>query len=552
MAYSALFFDFMISAVRFIILIGVLIFVHELGHFIAAKLCNVYVARFSLGFGKRLFGFRKGETEYRISAIPLGGYVKMVGQEDMPRTQEEAEQQEPELADVPPERRFDTQPFRNKLAISFAGPFMNLLFAFPVLWVMFMVGVQVPVSITQTYIGSVEEDSPAMKAGIKPGHRIVSINGEPVEQWEELQLKVWTHENEPLELALETMRGETIHTTVTPARREGSGRSTIGVEPLHMVAVGEVFPGRPAKEAGLKPGDVVLTYNHNAPAGETMNLKELIEAVYESPGKPVVLTVLRDGEILDIGVTPERVGAIRGVYFDERTVLQVDKKTAPDEAKALQPGDVVTAVNGQPLPDEGVEVALSRMISGEESRRVELTIKRRRGLLRAPEVFTVDVPLGEKGMIGVLFAPGKMEKFGPAKAFFKSFGEFGKATVLIFKTVYFLATNKLGVGEVAGPIGIAVITEQTLKVAGLAYYLKLVAIITINLGILNLLPIPVLDGGLIMISTIERIRRKPMKEEHLLLLQKIGFALILFLVLVATYNDILRVIKHLMGGEFLE
>ena len=155
MSYSMAVLDFVISTGRFIILLGILIFVHELGHFLAAKLCNVYVVRLSLGFGRRLIGFRKGETDYCLRAIPLGGYVKMVGQEDMPRTQEEAALIEPWLPDIPPKRRFDTQPTRNKLIISFAGPFMNLIFAFPVLWVVFMVGIHMPIFAQSTRIGAV-------------------------------------------------------------------------------------------------------------------------------------------------------------------------------------------------------------------------------------------------------------------------------------------------------------------------------------------------------------------------------------------------------------
>ena len=194
MSYSMAVLDFMISAGRFIILLGILVFVHELGHFLAAKLCNVYVVRLSLGFGRRLLGFRRGETDYCLSAIPLGGYVKMVGQEDMPRTQEEAASAEPDLPEIPPERRFDTQPTRNKLIISFAGPFMNLIFAFPVLWVVFMVGIHMPIFAQNTRIGAVLQGSPAQKAGIQAGQRVLSINGTKVRKWEEVQLRIWTNE----------------------------------------------------------------------------------------------------------------------------------------------------------------------------------------------------------------------------------------------------------------------------------------------------------------------------------------------------------------------
>ncbi|GAB4330066.1 MAG: RIP metalloprotease RseP [Candidatus Abyssubacteria bacterium] len=551
MTHAAEVLAFLISVVRFIILIGVLIFVHELGHFIVAKLCNVYVARFSLGFGRKLFGFKRGETEYWVSAIPLGGYVKMVGQEDMPRTQEEVLQAEPEFANVPPERRFDTQPIRNKLAISFAGPLMNLLFAVPVLWVMLMMGVPVPIGAQHTFVGSVMKDSPAARSGIEPGQRILAIDGEPVNEWEEVQLRIWTNEDKPLSLKLERLYGGMFETTVIPARMENSSRAGIGIEPLNMVSIGEVFEGKPAERAGLKPGDIILTYNHEPPDSRSMSTGRLTEAIYESPGKPVVLTVLRNGHVEDVTVIPESVSAIEGVYFDGAVVAEVDKDEAGSVAEKLQPGDVVTAIEGKAVRATGVE-ALSAAIAEVEGEAVELTVKRERGPFQEPEIFDLEVPLRKKGMIGVLFTQFEMEKYRPGPALARSFEEFWGIVGLTLKTVYYLIAGRLSPKEMAGPIGIAVMSEQMLKILGVAHYLNLVAIITINLGILNLLPIPVLDGGQIFLTLVEKVRRKPLEEKYLILLQKIGIVFIIFLVLLATYNDILRVFRSIMGGEFFD
>ncbi len=543
--------SFAISVLRFIILIGVLIFVHELGHFIVAKLCNVYVARFSLGFGRKLFGFKRGETEYRVSAIPLGGYVKMVGQEDMPRTQEEALEAEPELANVPRERRFDTQPTRTRLAISFAGPLMNLLFAFPVLWVMLMMGVPVPINVMNTFVGTVLEESPAAKAGIEPGQRIISIDGDPVNRWEEVELKTLTSEDKPLKLTLENTNGERVETIVTPARAEGSSRASIGVRPLDMVKIEEVFADMPAGKAGLKAGDIVITYNHEPPDNETMSQSKLIEFINERPGEPVILTILRDNRITDIEVVPESVSAVEDVHFQGNTVALVVKEKAGHKVARLQPGDVITALDGEAVTAPELK-NLNEAISEKTGKTVALTVKRSMGILGKEEVFAVEVPLVRRGMIGVQLSDREIERYGPGRAFVESFGQFKDAVGLTMMVMYYLVSGQVSPREMAGPIGIAVMTEQTLKMAGVAYYLNLVAIITINLGILNLLPVPILDGGMIMITLVERIRRKPLDEKYMILLQRIGIAFVFFLVLMATYNDLIRVARHLMGGQFLD
>jgi regulator of sigma E protease len=520
-----------------------------MGHFIAAKLCNVYVVRLSLGFGKRLFGWKRGETDYCVSAIPLGGYVRMVGQEDLPKTQEEREQADPELRDVPPDRRYDTQPTRVKLAISFSGPLMNLLFAFPVLWVALMVGVPLPISMLHARIGSVAKESPAERAGIRPGQRVLTIDGAPVEKFEDLQLKVWTSQNKPLTMELDNLAGEKTKVTVTPARLEGSTRATIGVEPLYALSVDRISPNMPAERSGLKEGDWILTYNHKTPDNENMN--KFIETVNESAGRPLVLTALRDGKTVDVTVTPKKVKTIRGVAFDGNIIAYVDKEHASPAASALQRGDVVTAVDGEPSPGSNAEDWLLQKARNSSADTVKLTVERSSGLFRKPEVMNVDIPLIEKGMIGVAFSELVTEVLSPAKAFVGTFGACGDLIGLTVESIYYLAARKLSAREMSGPIGIAVMTEQSFRL-GIGYYLKFVAIITINLAIVNLFPIPVLDGGLIMIALIEAVRRKPLDEKYLILLQRVGLALVLFLVLVATYNDILRTINWVLGGGFME
>jgi len=547
-------FDFLIGAGRFIILLGVLIFVHELGHFFAAKLSNVYVVRLSLGWGKRLFGFKRGETDYCISRIPIGGYVKMVGQEDLPRDEEEALAAEPDLPDVPPERRFNNQPLKNRIAISVAGPLMNLLFAFPVLWLVFTIGIWIPVYAKHTRIGTVYEGSPAEAVGIRPGQRILSINGEPVHKWEDVQLTILTSEDQPLDIKLEDISGEITRITAAPSCEEGSSRSTLGIEPLIAEAVTSVFPGMPAERGGLKEGDIILSYDDNPPSNEILG--KLVEVVNQSAGRSMTFIVLRDKSVQRVTLVPKEVSVIEGVAFSKNIVAYsavgaADEGESSGDTPALQQGDVVIAVNGQPLAGEDLENYLTGSIYDYSGKEIELRIERPRGFMREPQVFETTVALARTGRIGVSFSPVVFEKYGPARAFAKSIDAFGYSFGLTMKTLYFLVSGKVSTKEMAGPIGIAVMTEKSLEM-GIGYYLNLVAFITINLAIINLLPIPMLDGGMILLVLIEAIRRKPLEEKFQIMFQKVGIAFILFIILVATYNDILRTVRLFFGGEFLE
>lgn len=547
---------FFINVARFIILLGILIFVHELGHFLAAKASNVYVVRFALGFGKRLIGFKWGETDYCIKAIPLGGYVKMVGQEDMPKTEEEreeAEQADPEIRNVPPEKRFDTQPTRKKLFIGLAGPAMNLLFAIPVLWAAYMIGINVPVYMQQTYIGAVTPGSPAEKAGIKPSERILSINGQPVKEWDEVQLKILTSQDSPLTMKLEDFSGKTHEIEVTPQETGDSKRPGIGIEPFVTVAINEILPGLPASESGLKKDDIILAYDGKKPINADFSkdtvADQLIESVNEHAGQPMEFTVLRHGDIMHFTITPKEKPIIKGMDIRNGVIAFIDKKQLGEEAAKLHEGDAVIALNGKPVQKQDLENQLLSELNAGGT--VQLTVRQKAGFLEGYREVIVDLPVSHRGVIGVLFSGEIVKQFGPGAAVPYSIDAYKDFMSLTMKTIYYLITGRVSSREMAGPIGIAFLTTQSLKL-GIGYYLKLVALITINLGIINLLPIPVLDGGMILVTFISGVRRKPIEEKYLLLLQRIGFVFIIFLVLLATYNDILRVINYFLGRGFLE
>ena len=541
-------FNFVIGAGRFIIMLGLLIFLHELGHFIAAKLSNVYVVRFSLGWGKRLFGIQRGETDYCVSMFPIGGYVRMVGQEDTPRTEEEVAEAEPELAALPPERRFNTQPVFNRLAISFSGPFMNLIFAFPVLWLVFLLGIQVPISSKYTRIGSVKEGSPAEKAGIKPGQRVVSIDGDPVSKWEEVWLTIMTNEGQSLDFELEDLSGNIAHVTAAPSRGEDSERASLGIEALEAVMVTTVNPGMPADRGGLRKGDIIIASD----GSPTESLSGLIGYINQSVDRSVAVTILRDDKLVELALVPEATKSVEGIIFDENVIAFIDDEVAAREGFKLQVGDQVTAINGTLFDanDSDFSSFLSAALDENESDQLMLTVLRPQGAFSKPYNLSAAVNISHKGMIGVGLSPFAIEKFGPVEAIGKSIEAFGDTVVLMVKTIYYLFSLKVSAKEVAGPIGIAYMTERSLDL-GIGYYLNFIAIITINLAIVNLLPIPMLDGGMIFLTILEAIRRKPLEEKYMLMLQRVGIAFIFFILLLATYNDMLRVVRYWFGGEFL-
>jgi len=429
---------------------------------------------------------------------------------------------------------------------------MNLLFAIPVLWLVFVIGIQMPAYSKYTWIGTVNKGSPAEAAGMEPGWRILSIAGVPTGKWEDVQLKIWTSEDEPLDIELEDFSGDIIHVTATPKVEEGSARAALGIEPLIAEAVMAVFPGMPAERGGLKVGDMILAFNGAPPTNESLG--KLIDSVNRSAGREMTLTVLREGHVLGVTLTPEEVSIVKGVIFDKNVVAYVDAGDMDEgepSSSALQRGDMVVAVNGNPVGDKDFEDRLTGSIYNYDGKDIQLTIERPQGFFQEPLTLMKTATLTRTGRIGVSFSPFVLEKFGPAQAFVRSIDAFGYSLALTMKTLYFLVSGKVSTKEMAGPIGIAVMTEKSLEL-GIGYYLQLVAFITINLAIVNLLPIPLLDGGMIFLLIVESIRRKPLEEKYLVILQKVGMAFIFLLILVATYNDILRSIRVFFGGDFIE
>ena len=429
----------------FLFVLGVLVFVHELGHFLAARRLGVRVLTFSLGFGPKLVKVQRGDTEYCVSAIPLGGYVKMAGENpDDPRTGRPDE--------------FLSRTKWERFQILIMGPAMNIILAVVVMAVVLAQGAEVPIYQDQPpIVGAVAPGSPAERSGIVRGDRILSVAGDQVDTWDDLFLAVGTRPDRDVSLTL--MRaGQTRTVTVRTVSEGRFEIGNIGVLPDINPIVSSVIPGEPAEHAGIKAGDIVLAVN-----GERMVTRaQFIEAISRNGGKEIDLTLERNKQQLHIAATPEQRGdrGMLGLFVSEPT-------------RSFTPG-----------PFEAVQLSVQRNL------------------------------------------------------------EFG---ALIFKTLGGLFVGETSPRQLMGPVAIAQLSGESAQAGWIALF-TLMASISLNLGLLNLLPIPVLDGGHILIMALEGVARRDfsmaVKEKMLLA----GFVLLMMLMVTVIYNDLTRIswIERLM------
>lgn len=433
----------LLSLVGFVIVLGVLIFVHEAGHFLVAKLFRVRVLVFSFGFGKRLFGFRKGDTDYRVSLVPLGGYVRMAG--DSP---------EENVAGNPDE--FLSKPKWQRFLILFAGPFMNIVIAIAFIAIAAMSGLEEP--ITKPVIAEVTDGKPGAKAGLQPGDRFVSLKGEPVHDFHDVRVIISMNAGTAIEVLYD--RGGTIRKTVlTPEREQGEfgpiGRAGIafGTEPL----VGRVMPDTPAAAAGIRAGDQIVS----------------------ADGKPVT-------------------------SLEAFAKISDDAKTKPI-ALELQRGTERVRVVVPPVADEQLAVS--------------------RGIVR----------------------PTRLIKLGLIPALRYSVEENWKSLRMAMSALGRLFRPEGSIKELSGPINIARISGMVVQ-EGWLPTIMLMAMISLQLGVMNLLPIPVLDGGHIMILLIEGVARRDLSLRVKERIQQVGFAALATLMIVVIYNDVITNVLRLRNG----
>lgn len=448
-----------------VIVLAVLVFVHELGHFMAAKWAGIAVPRFSIGLGPRVVGIKVGETDYCLSAIPFGGYVKMAGMEGEEAFEsleggavERDDDEEAALErDVPPDRRFESKSKAWRLLVLSAGVLMNFLLG----WVIYTAVAWnngIP-TINSTAIAAVDSaalaEYPAL-AGLIGGSAIAEIDGRPVANWYEVTEAVAGGEG-PLTFGLAA--GETVEVAVDERGRAAIAAS---LQPLVPPVIAEVEPASPAARAGLRPGDRIVSIDGQ----EAGSFGDVSELVRERPDQLVPVTVVRSGEAETLSLTVE-VGS---------------QKT--------------------PRPTDGKFVDTGYLGVGTEIGRIELSP-------------VEAVVMGTEASI--------------------------RAGTLILDGLYQLVSGGVSMRSLGGPVAIGQLTGHFAR-QGTTSLLAWVALFSINLAILNLLPIPVLDGGHIFFLGIEAVRGRPLSMKQKMRWSQVGFAFLILLMAWAFTADILRLV----------
>jgi regulator of sigma E protease len=441
--------DFLTSVVAVTGVLGFMILIHEFGHYAVAKLLGVRVEQFAIGFGKRLVGFRRGETDYRINAIPLGGYVKMSGENPMDQHTDDP-------------REFLNHSRWHRFLIAIAGPAMNILLAVFLLTVVYMVHYEYPIYLDKpAVIDGVRPGSPAAQAGVMSGDRIVKVDGIENPTWEQLEPREWLSPNQPLTVTVQ--RGNQVfEKTIIPKAVTSSEVGSAGWFPENSVVVGRVEPDLPAAKAGIKEDDRIVAVN-----GQPVHsLESIIDSLQQSKEQPVDLTVLRGGQSMQLRVAP------------------VLTKTEDPKEQRYRLG------------------------------------------------------FSNKGEIKVTTLPFD-------KALKLSLSRNRQYSMMILELAQKLVQRKISLRAVSGPIGIAQEAGYAAQQKGWTPLMELTAGISLNLGIFNLLPIPILDGGVILFLLIEGLMRRDISMNIKERVYQAAFVFLVLFAVMVIYNDLMKTIPGL-------
>lgn len=431
--------DTLITILAFGFALGVIVIVHEAGHLMVAKAFGVRVMTFSIGFGRRLVGFTRGETEYRISLVPLGGYVRLGGEN-------------PEESTGDP-REFLSKPRWQRVLVYLAGPTMNVVLAVALFAGLFMVGIELPnLPGMPPLVGGVEPGSSAAAAGLQRGDLVVRANGENVSSWQDVEFVLMTSPNRPV--ALEARRdGHRFTATVVPQMVPKYGMGDYaGLIPSFRPQIMQVEKGSPAAAAGFRPGDEIRSVEGRPIADR----RDFIAAIEKRPGQRMTIQVARNGRILSLAVVPRTEGKV--------------------------------------------------------------------------------------GKIGV--GVGFFQRYPPGKALVESVRYSLQIVSDTFRILGKIFRREMSAkGALAGPIGMAQASGEAARI-GFKFLLQLMGFFSISIALLNLMPIPILDGGQIFILLIEEVIRRDLSVRVKEVISQVGFVLILMLMAVVIYFDLA---KHLPG-----
>ena len=538
-----------------IVSLGFLIFIHELGHFYAAKRCGIKVNTFSIGFGPKLVGIQRGGTEYKISVFPFGGYVQMEGENPSEQTGAVGE--------------FASASLGSRTFVVAAGPAINLLFGVLVYGAVFATGLdRGSANIISSFTGSpigeseavqvgwVADDGPGAAGGILPGDRLVSINGDSIRHWSTFQIRIGTSANKTLELVVER---DGVHQTLSvkpdaiPSVRGDIG--VIRVSSGHTTIVSHIEEGSLAAQAGIQVGDIIESINgerlHSVPhfgSGVWQPSADWIDEKY----KALYDNINAHREALTLGIRRADEVFTLQLPVEWQVIAEVQKESIAEEA-GIQKGDILLTLNGASInkttlnsqlmaaADQPVQIGLMR-----EGNPKQVTLSSE---TRSSEVDPEAVMFGlmwQSTLSGMQLAP----KTAPLPEYnlLTGFGKGVEATWLTFtaigRTLQQLIGGEVSPKHLAGPVGITHMTGKFSRL-GLSSLIFFIGFISINLAIVNLLPIPIADGGQLLFFAVEKIRGKPMPRRAQEIVQQVSVVLLIAFFLYVTWFDGMSLIYDL-------
>ena len=576
------------SAGPFLLLLGVLIFIHELGHFLAARRCGVTVEVFSLGFGPKILKYQKGETLYCLSLFPLGGYVKMFGDDPLK-----------EIPESEKERGFLYKKVPQKLLIAFGGPFMNLLFTLAAFFLLGVIGIP----SLPPFLGDIEKNSPAHKAGFRSGDKVLSVNGESISYWQDLSEAIQNRPKTKMSFEVLSQNGKIRNVQAAPSLEKNPNilawRSEIGeLKGLTYLSegtqIGVIF-NSPAWRAGLRTFDKIKSLNGKKllyardflseirgqkfplefavqREGSEKHLKIILENTPESPRQGLEAASIADSIKISQGGTEDHLEKNAAGFASLRALgiespqLYIDKigPGSPAEKAGLQKGDRLLSIDGKVLKTwsdviEKISLASGAALPRDRERAslmedsglpAALSFKyRRRGkeqtVLISPETMFVEGNLNKRLMVGISSAANRNHAFPPEiirkRAIGSAFLYSGERTWhwlgVITVGLVRLAQGKISFRTMGGPVAIGRVAHQSFH-AGFNTFMFMMALISLNLFFLNLLPIPMLDGGHILFFSLEGLMGRPLDLKKLLLAQQAGLFFLIFFFGLVFFNDI--------------